>query len=224
MRSLSAKALGALLACALLGVASGTAQRHLTYAYAVYPTADRAGPVTTFEGSGTGIMDVAILGQASDGGMLIEARDWWWNAVRPQQTAQCEIYDNDEINCAEFPLLSDAQHTLLPLLAKTFYPGASTSQWRRQYAFSCGVISRSAKCTADLTYSAKGANGSVEIAAQGTYQIVGFRDRTMHDRASIEYDPVAALPILVHDSKSGTSETIFHSRSVDLKLVDDSSH
>lgn len=224
MRSLSAKALGALLAFSLLGVASGTTQRHLTYAYAVYPTADRAGRVTTFEGSGTGTTDIAILGQASDGGMLIEARDWWWNAVRPQQTAQCEIYDNDELNCAEFPLLSDAQQTLLPLLAKTFYPGASTSQWR-QYSLDCGVISWSAKCTADLTYrAAKGANGIVEIAAQGTYQIAGFRDRTIHDRASIEYDPVAALPILVHDSKSGTSEAIFHSRSVDLKLIHDSSH
>lgn len=224
MRNIGAKSVGSLLACLLLGVASGTTQRHLTYAYAAYPTAHQTGPVTSFTGPGTGTMDITILGRAPDGGTSVEARDWWWDAVRPQQTAQCEIYDNNEISCAEFPVLSDAQGTLLPLLSRAFYPDASTSQWQQRFSYPCLVRWQTSQCSVDMTYTAaRGTRGIVEIAAQGTYYHAGLRSQTIQDQASITYDPVAALPILVHDTKTARAGIIFGGRSVDLKLLHDSS-
>lgn len=230
MRNSGLKSLSLLFVSLLLGVSSGTPQRHLTYAFAVYPTWHQTGPVSRFSGPGTGTMEVTILGKAPDGGMLVEARDWWWNAVRPRQIAQCEIYDNYEIACAEFPILSDAQQTLMPLLITTFYPDASTSRWQREYSYSCVVRLQPSQCKADLTYSAaKGANGTVEIAAQGTYHTVGLRSQTIRAQSSITYDPMATLPVFVHDTKSGfanatkcgTSVSVVDSRSVDLKLLHD---
>jgi hypothetical protein len=75
-----------------------------------------------------------------------------------------------------------------------------------------------------MTYTAaRATHGTVEIAAQGTYSRAGFRSQTIEDEASITYDPVAALPILVHDTKTGAAGLFFGERSVDLKLLHDSS-
>lgn len=220
------KYLALLLVASLAGAAaSNPGPRRLTFAYAEYPTAKIKGPVTHFSGPGTGTLDVTIAGRAPDGGLVVQARDWWWNAVRPRQTASCELYRNGDFACERYPLLSQGQLAILPLLAENFFQSTAqrweVKRWMRQSYF-CGYYS----ATSTTVYSVTGtsSNGDVNLDGSGTYRIPCLHEPTIHDRTSMTYDPNTFLPVRVHDETTGTLDSVLTGHSVDLELVKDSYH
>ncbi len=211
----------AFTASLLVGAAGTTQPRHLTYSYAEYPTANLSQPVTNFTGPDTGTLDVTIAGRAPDGGLVVQARDWRWNDVRPRQTARCEVYGNGDLACEQFPPLSPAQLALLPLLGEHFYPGRAShwksERWVRHDTYLCGRYST----TSDIDYTVTGVrpNGDVNIEGSGSFSVPCIHEPTIHERVSMTYDPNSSLPTLVHDEKTGTSDSVLSGHSVDLKLV-----
>jgi hypothetical protein len=218
------KYLAFILIWPLLGVATGNpGPRHLTFAYAEYPTAKIEGPATKFTGPGTGTLDVTVTGRAADGGLVVQVRDWWWNAVRPRQTANCEIYPNGDFVCDQYPALSEGQAALLPLLAEDFYPDSATQwqikRWMRQSYF-CGYYSATSVTNYAVTRTL--ANGDLDIEGAGSYRVPCIHEPIVHQRISLTYDPSETLPVLVHEETTGTLGSVLSGRSVDLKLVKDS--
>jgi hypothetical protein len=214
------------LVASLLGAVSGNpGPRHLAFAYAEYPTAKIKGPLTHFTGPGTGTLDVTITGRAPDGGLIVEARDWWWNAVRPRQTARCEIYRNGDYACEQYPALSHAELALLPLLAENFYPRA-VQHWQARrsmrQSFYCGYYSTTS--VTDYAVTGTRSNGDVDIEGTGSYRVPCIHEPTIHERISLTYDPSVSLPVLVHGETTGTSGSVLTGYSVDLKLLKDSYH
>jgi len=113
------KKVGLFLAALLTLTGEGTAPvRHLEYAFAIYPTAKPNGGL--FDGT----LSVDILGTAPDGGMWVQASEWWYYTLRPRQTRQCEVFPGGSVRCDDVPPYpSETELVLFPLLASGFFGG-----------------------------------------------------------------------------------------------------
>ncbi|HTX59967.1 MAG TPA: hypothetical protein VMH02_09855 [Verrucomicrobiae bacterium] len=199
--------------------------RHLEYAFTIYPTAKVArGAIGQIEGPGTGTMSVDVGGLAPDGGTIVEATQWWWHAVRPEQTRTCEVYANGSLSCGALPLPSPAENVLLPLLARDFY-GAGSS-WRRDYTMTYTANQYRWTAALDLRVVGGGEVAGkrvVRIASKGVLTPVGGPLNRLIESGTIAYDPARGIPIAVHDERAATSlRSIDAPRSVDLALISDS--
>lgn len=215
---------------AVIVAAAPAAPIRLKYAYAVNQTSQSAKPITDFTGTGTGTMTVTILGRAADGGLRIQAQDWWWNTIRPQQAVNCEAYADGAIACGQTDPLSDAQLTLLPLLAQQFLPGTTrTAHWSIVAAANYGPGSLRSNtfnpCTVNGTVAYKTAPASddaLQVVADGRYDVPCRPAHTVYSKATITYDSAKQLPVLVHNVLSGTTQSVFSSAAIDVKLIDGS--
>lgn len=203
---------------ALPAAAPSRAPVQLKYSYAVYRTKGSTGPVTQFTGPGTGTMTVTILGSAADGGTNVEAQDFWWNTLRPRQAVQCEVYATGSLKCARTPALSDPQLTVLPLLAQHFTAGTTrTSHWSTTAYFYPSYNPHTVNGTVTYT-TAAAQDGNLTVTASGTYVIPSL-GLTYHNQATIQYDSSKHLPALIHNVRTGTTQSVFDSTSVDAKLI-----
>ena len=99
MRCSKGKALRLSLGIALLApmllAATPEPVHHLKYAFAVYDAEQSsAASAGRFSGPDSGVVDVAFLGAAADGGTNVRATERWWNELRPEQSVACELYPN----------------------------------------------------------------------------------------------------------------------------------
>jgi len=205
--------------------ASAAPERHLQYAFSTYPTR-RVAPanVGIVDGPGTGVMNVDVLGLASDGGLVVQMQDQWWYTIRPLQSRTCEVFPNGGTNCGVFPSPTVAERVLLPLLARDYFAGISNGTWTQKYLANLGdglfVYS------ADFNLNALGTSDDgriVKIASQGSIAQVGGRYRKASDTAWVTYDKVAGVPLTVHDVVQATpNNSVFSSVSVDLQMRSDS--
>jgi hypothetical protein len=193
--------------------------RHLEYNFAYNARLESGG-------HGTGTMSVDILGTAADGGMLVKASNLWYEAVRPTEETQCEVYPNGSLSCNERPYsLSPEQLVLFPLLARDYFQGLAadgTSAWLRNYDVNRGDLW---KWTSVFSMRAQGQveGRYISIAAEGTSLQLGAYHRKAHATSYILYDPLRKLPVAVSDVRMHVpNQTVFTSDSVQLKLTKDS--
>jgi hypothetical protein len=188
-------------------------------------------------GAGTGTTTIDILGQASDGGVMIRGQDYVWNTTQPRQANTCEVYSNGSVECAKAPYtLSPIQATLFPLLARGYFHALQTSQTA---AFSHTL---QVTCTfapvltgegfAGQVYTWKGSynltgKGVVQnsapplllVAQQGTFRQQGGRYIKIEERANIIYDPQGDIPVYVSDLRTYFPQfSVYNSNSVEVEL------
>ncbi len=195
-----------------------TLVRHLEYKFAYDTTLSRGGP-------STGTLSVDILGLATDGGMLVNARDWWWNASLPRQGAQCEVYPNGGVSCMQAPyLLPPMQLVLFPLLARDFFNGVSatvTSPWRQSYNVVQSVYTWAS--VFDLQLDEIVDNHFALVTYHGTSLQQGGRYRKSVVDGYVEYDEQAKVPVVVRDVRTYyPTGSAFSQDSVELQLTKDS--
>ena len=222
------KAFG-ILAAAILTLSAqvpAPAVRHLQYAFSPYrvsrvATSDTIGPI---EGPGTGTMSVDILGQASDGGLMISATEDWWYSVRPRQTHTCEVYPNGGLSCDYIPSPSASELVLLPLLARDYFAGVASSQWQQTYRLSFGdaYVVTAVTNTLHVTGSSDGGR-IVDIGMNGTLTQLDRHYFKASVVGRIAYDTKSSVPVTVHIVRQWTpTDSTFSSNAVDFKLLKDS--
>jgi hypothetical protein len=222
------KVLGILAAVAIVltGQAPATPVRHLEYAFSPYPAARVAdtGDIGPMTGPGTGTMSVDIMGQATDGGVMISATESWWNSVRPRQTHTCEVYSNGGLSCDYIPAPSAPELVLLPLLARDYFAGVANSHWQQSYkiSFGGGYVVTAATTNLNVVGSSDGGR-IVKLAVDGTLKQLDRNYRSAREHGVIAYDTAASLPVTVHLSHMWTpTDSTFTTSVVDLELLKDS--
>jgi hypothetical protein len=201
-------------------------QRHLEYAFSPYPVTRvvENGTIPPIEGPGTGTMGVDILGQAPDGGLLISATEDWWYSVRPRQTHTCEVYPNGGLSCDYIPSPSASELVLLPLLARDYFSGVASSQWKQTYRLSFGDNYVVTAVSNDLKVTGSSDAGRVvDVAVNGTLTQLDRRYLHATETGTIFYDTKSAIPVAAHIVRQWVpTDSSFSSNAVDFKLLKDS--
>lgn len=215
----SALLLAALLA--LMGGGPAAPVRHLEYAFAIYPTAKPNG------GLYNGTMSVDILGTAPDGGMLVQASDYWYYTLRPRQSRQCEVYASGSVRCDDVPPYpTEAQLVLLPLLARDFLPdGSSTgpSSWQRKFTLSFANGLYVTAASLDLIGTPQNGGSTLIVTSTGVFRQLDRRERKALEEGRYVYDRATSIPIVVHEVRSPTpAASVYSQIAVDLQLMKDS--
>lgn len=200
--------------------------RHLKYAFSIYPTGrvDLA-DVGKLEGPDTGVMSVDINGTAPDGGMLVSASEWWWNAIRPEQTRSCEVYPTGAMKCGNYPTPTVPEQVLFPLLAREYFaPSANGAPWNRSYLTNYGNGWLVTSTDANLHLLAASDDGRIlHVESSALLAQAGIPSRKVYERSQIAYDKVAGIPVNVYEVRQASpTNSVFTSASVYLKLTSDS--
>ncbi len=183
---------------------------HFQYAVAVYPTRLASGPDRSPSGPGSSRVAIDVLGLAADGGTLLAATETKWNAVRPQQTVQCEVYAHGDLVCGRDEFLSPEERVILPLLARGI---ASSAKFTVSASVETGA---GIECARRVAYNITTIPG--DAAEPSTLHVTRSVDvvGTIEDeRAS--YDTSRGLPLFVHDETRPPN--VLQSMSIDATLV-----
>lgn len=217
------KTMGMLLAAllAFAGEAPAAPVRHLEYAFAIYPTAKPNG------GYYNGTLSVDILGIAPDGGMLVQASESWYYALRPRQTRECEVYAVGTVHCDDVPPYpSETELVLFPLLARDFFSSGSSdgpSSWQQKFALSFAKGLYVTAASMDLSATPQSGGRVLIVKSKGVFQQLDRRDQKALEEGQFVYDRAASLPVVVHEVRSPTpTGSIYSQTSVDLQLMKDS--
>lgn len=216
------KRLGLLFAVllALTGEGSAAPVRHIEYAFAIYPTAKPNG------GLYNGTMSVNILGNAPDGGTLVQVGEFWYYTLRPRQTSQCEVYPSGNVRCDDVPPYpSQTELVLLPLLARDFFGGGSAngaSSWQKKFtlSFSKGLYVTAASL--DLSATPQGGR-ILTVTSKGVFQQLDRRQQKALEEGQFVYNRATSVPVFVHEVRSPTpTGSVYSQTAVDLQLMKDS--
>lgn len=204
------------------------AVRHLVYRFGYNTKA-------TESGQGTGTTTIDIVGPAKDGGMIVNAADFWWNTVRARQTNTCEVYQNGGVTCAQAPYaLSPIQVVIVPLLARSYFSALSsgpTSTWTQTYdvratflpAANTGFAGQvyTWNCSYNLTGKGTVPNNAplVLIASDGTMKQQGGRQIIANQKTNIVIDPRLQMPVAVFQDIRFTPQRTTNRYTVELKLI-----
>jgi hypothetical protein len=217
------KTLGMLLVALLTftGEAPIAPVRHLEYAFAIYPTAKSNG------GDYNGTLSVDILGTAPDGGMLVQASEWWYYTLRPRQSVGCEVYAGGTVRCDDVPPYPSAvELALFPLLAHDFFSGSSpngASSWQQKFALSFAKGLYVTAASMDLSATPQNGGQVVTVTSKGLFQQLDRRDRKTFEDGQFVYDRAASLPVVVHEVRSPTpTGSIYSQTAINLLLMKDS--
>jgi hypothetical protein len=217
------KTLGTLLAAlvALEAQAPAAPVRHLEYAFATYPTAKPNGDYYD------GTLSVDILGKAPDGGTLVRAREWYYFALRPQQSIECEVYGGGTVHCDDLvPSPSAAETVLFPLLDGNFFDaGSSTSAstWQQKFEFSIAKGLYVTSATTQFKPAPQTDARALLLTSSGTLQQLSGEQRKSVQQEQVLYDPAASIPLVVHDVRGPLpARNVYERTSVDLQLTKDS--
>ena len=195
--------------------------RHLEYAFAIYPTAKSNG------GDYNGTLSVDILGTAPDGGMLVQASEWWYYTLRPRQTRECEIYAGRTVRCDDVPPYpSEVELALFPLLARDFFSGSlpnGASSWQQKFELSFAKGLYVTATSMDLSATPQNGGQVVIVTSKGLFQQLDRRDRKTVEEGQFVYDRAASLPVVVHEVRSPTpTGSIYSQTAINLQLMKDS--
>jgi hypothetical protein len=217
------KTLGMLLVAllALTGEAPTAPVRHLEYAFAIYPTAKSNG------GDYNGTLSVDILGTAADGGILVQASEWWYYTLRPRQTRECEVYAGGTVRCDDVPPYpSEVELALFPLLARDFFSGSSpngASSWQQKFALSFSKGLYVTAVSMDLSATPQNGGQVMIVTSKGLFQQLDRRDRKTFEEGQFVYDRAASLPVVVHEVRSPSpTGSIYSQTAINLQLMKDS--
>ena len=210
----------ALLAPAPCDAAPDLPTKHLEYAFADYQTTGTSARATGhFSGQGSGVLYVAGVRTAADGGVIVQSKAWWWNEIRADQAVTCEVYPKGDVVCDQYPVIETVQFVLMPMLAKNFFAGILAGPASRvTYSVKLPTNYYSWSCVANL--NVLGWSGSVgQVNLKGMRREINGPKSAQIENATISYDRESALPTFVHDELIPTEESIGAGESVDLKLL-----
>jgi hypothetical protein len=216
------KKVGLFLAALLTLTGEGTDPvRHLEYAFAIYPTAKPNGGL--FDGT----LSVDILGTAPDGGMWVQASEWWYYTLRPRQTRQCEVFPGGSVRCDDVPPYpSETELVLFPLLASGFFGGGSSngaSSWQHNFKLSFAKGLYVTAVSLDLTATPQSDGRTSIVRSTGVFVQLDRRRQKAREEGRFVYDRAASLPVVVHEVRSPMpTGSVYSQTAVDLQLTKDS--
>jgi hypothetical protein len=209
------------------GAGALPAVRHLVYRFG-YNTK------VADSGKGTGSTTIDISGPASDGGLIVNATDQWWNTVRPRQTSVCEVHPDGGVNCKEAPhALSPIQLVIVPLLAQNYFTalsGGLHTSWKQAYkvratflpAAGSGFAGQLYTWNCNYSLDGKGTLPNhaplILVRAEGGMKQEGGRYIAVNQKANIVVDPKLKMPVIVAEELSFVPQLSVSRYTVDLKL------
>jgi hypothetical protein len=204
--------------------ASASPLRRLEYAFANYLTSHaRTHDAQGFSGPQTGVLYVDLLQNAADGGVLVQAKEWWWQEVRPTQAATCDLHASGDLTCDQYPLISTTEFILLPMLGRDYFSGIAASPAAAlTYSIVVPENYYSTAWSVDLNVLRR--SGPIaQIDAKGAARLVHGPLDKQGLEASIVYDRSKSLPIEVDaDLTASSLNGVDEPQTVDLKLLRDS--
>lgn len=233
-----------LLIAALVGLSGQTAPRSTemtspaaftvaTPRHLVYRFGYNAKP--TDSGPGTGTITIDVVGQASDGGLTINATEDWWNSVSPKQSSSCELYPSGAVSCAERPyLLLGIEAVIAPLLARNYFSALSTgpnATWNANYdvraSFTPGIYADFAGqlSTWSCAYTLNGAGvvpneaPLIVVHLNGAMNQKDARRFTLKQEANVVVDPRINVPVFVSELLTPVPQLNVNQYTVDLRLL-----
>lgn len=221
----------AMLAIVLLIALTGQtpqqhAVRHLEYRFGYNTKAADSG-------QGTGTTTIDIVGPAEDGGIIVNASDFWWNTPRARQTHTCEVYPNGGVTCVQAPhALSPIQLVVVPLLAKNYFASLSGvgSSWTQSYnvratfapAAHSGYMGQvyTWNCSYEMNAKKNVGNGTpfVLVGQKGKMKQEGGRHIIVNQDGNVVLDPGTKVPVHVFQHITFTPKLSVDYYTVDLIL------
>lgn len=204
--------------------------RHLVYRFGYNTKA-------TKEGNNTGTTTVNIAGLANDGGMTINATDFWWMQPKPKQTYTCEVYPDGGVTCAQPPnALSAIQLAVVPLLGQNYFAplaGGPNSSWKQTYkvrltfspGMGSGFVGQVYTWNCAYTLTGKGTVPQqpplILVHADGQMKQEGGRYIIVNEKANILFDPRIHMPVYVDELITFVPRLSVNSYTIELKLIRD---
>jgi hypothetical protein len=223
--------LGSLPASAQTSAPSLPAVRHLVYRFGWGTKAVANQP-------NTGTTTIDITGIASDGGMIVQATDDWWNTVHPKQTNVCEVYSDGTVKCVQPPqAISMIQLAVVPLLGTSVFQPISANPnaaWKQTYSVRASFAPGASRGFAGDVFTWNGVsslqgkgtsmnNGSALnlVTLKGSLKQQGGRYLGINQTASMAFDPRIAVPVLIDETMRVVPQTNINEYGVQLRLIRD---
>ena len=185
-------------------------------------------------GNNTGKTTIDIVGLAADGGITVKATDDWWNSVHPKQSANCEVYPDGSVTCAQAPYnLTGIQVSILPYLGRSVFSALKTglnSSWKQSYNVKAsfapsatrGFAGQVSTWNCEFTMQGKGTMPEqpplVLVHADGSLKQQGGRYTQLNQQANIVLDPRLKVPVLISNLSRFVPQQSTNSYSVNLQL------
>jgi hypothetical protein len=221
-------AVAATVFCAATAVpraAAADQPRHLVYAFSTYDTARVALGAMGVDGPGTGRLTVDIL-PGDAGRRIVTVQEWWWHEPRPEQARTCTVIPLGSIVCGLYPMPSEAENVLLPMLAEDYASGLKdnenqeawgTNVYGGNYGVGWIVIKTQSVATV-LDRSSK--NKLLWLRVNDSNRQTNANYISYATTSSVTYDQLEQAPLSLHAEVVSTPlGTVFTSTSVDLKLL-----
>jgi hypothetical protein len=193
--------------------------RRLDYAFSIYPNLGNGG--------GRGTLHVAVLGRASDGGLLIQGTDDWdlpWGRDREHQTIACEVYDSGTVTCPDDEVgLSPMQRSLFPLLATGFFTDGNEQRFQIVDRGPLGVLTTMSDTKLVTSQTSNPDRLAVDLDQRVDWKATSVTVPFATARANVIYDRQSAVPVSLHESWNDLHNPNLHdSYTLEMKLTGDS--